>query len=63
MVESLARFDDQVVDGAVDGTGGAAMGMSGAFRRVQTGYVRSYAAALLLGAVLVVGAMLAVALT
>ena len=62
MVESMARFDDRIVDGAVDGTGGAAMGMSGAFRRVQTGYVRSYALSLLLGAALVVAAMLAVAL-
>jgi NADH-quinone oxidoreductase subunit L len=62
MVESMARFDDRVVDGTVNGTGGAAMGMSGAFRRVQTGYVRSYALSLLLGAALVVAAMLAVTL-
>ena len=63
MVESMADFDDRFVDGAVDGTGSAAMGMSGTFRRIQTGYVRSYALALLLGAVVVVGAMLAVRLT
>jgi NADH-quinone oxidoreductase subunit L len=36
------------------------MGMSGAFRRVQTGYVRSYALAILAGATLVVLALLAV---
>ncbi len=63
MVESLARFDDDYVDGLVDGTGSSAMGMSGTFRRVQTGYVRSYALSLLLGAVLVLGALLAVNLT
>ncbi len=62
MVDSMARFDDRMVDGVVDGTGSAAMGMSGTFRRVQTGYVRSYALSLLLGAVLVVAAMLAVAI-
>ena len=39
-----------VVDGVVDGTGRAAMGMSGAFRRLQTGYVRSYALSVLAGA-------------
>ena len=63
MVESMARFDDRFVDGTVDGTGSAAMGMSGSFRRIQTGYVRSYALSVLLGAVLVVAAMLAVTLT
>ena len=63
MVESMARFDDRFVDGAVDGTGSAAMGMSGSFRRIQTGYVRSYALSVLLGAVIVVAAMLAVTLT
>jgi NADH-quinone oxidoreductase subunit L len=62
MVESMSRFDDKVVNGFVDGTGGAAMGMSGTFRRVQTGYVRSYALSLLLGAALVVAVMLAVAI-
>jgi NADH-quinone oxidoreductase subunit L len=61
-VESLARFDDTVVDGAVDGTGRASLGMSGTFRRIQTGYVRSYALSLLLGAVIVVATMLAVSL-
>ncbi|GAA1909265.1 NADH-quinone oxidoreductase subunit L [Nocardioides marmoribigeumensis] len=63
MVEGLARFDDTIVDGVVDGTGSSAMGMSGTFRRIQTGYVRSYALSLLLGAALVLGALLAVNLT
>jgi NADH-quinone oxidoreductase subunit L len=63
MVESMAHFDDTYVDGLVDGTGTSALGMSGTFRRIQTGYVRSYALSLLLGAVLVLGALLAVNLT
>jgi NADH-quinone oxidoreductase subunit L len=59
-VEGLVLFDDRGVDGAVDGTGAAAMGMSGTFRRVQTGYVRSYALSFFGGALLVVLALLAV---
>jgi NADH-quinone oxidoreductase subunit L len=46
-------FDRKVIDGAVDGTawvvGRAAQGL----RRVQTGYVRNYAAAFLVGVVIV----------
>jgi NADH-quinone oxidoreductase subunit L len=60
LVDSLITFDDKVVDGVVDGTGSAAMGMSGAFRKIQTGYVRSYALGVLAGALLVVLALLAV---
>ena len=60
LVESLVVFDDQVVDGTVNGTGGAALGMSGTFRKVQSGYVRSYALSVLAGALLVVLALLAV---
>ena len=59
-VESLVAFDDDVVDGLVDGTGTASMGMSGAFAKIQTGYVRSYALSVLAGALLVVLALLAV---
>ena len=59
-VNGLVDFDDYGVDGVVNGTGDAFGGMSGTFRRAQTGYVRSYALALLGGAVLVVLALLAV---
>jgi NADH-quinone oxidoreductase subunit L len=62
-VTGLVAFDDQGVDGAVNGTGTAFAGMSGAFRRMQTGYVRSYALSVLSGAVVVVVALLAVNLT
>jgi NADH-quinone oxidoreductase subunit L len=60
LVEGLVTFDDDYVDGVVDGTGKAAMGMSGTFRRIQTGYVRSYALSVFAGALLVVCALLAV---
>jgi NADH-quinone oxidoreductase subunit L len=59
-VTGLTTFDDGVVDGFVDGTGSAFGGMSQTFRRVQTGYVRSYALSVLGGAALVVIALLAV---
>jgi NADH-quinone oxidoreductase subunit L len=59
-VRGLVDFDDHAVDGFVDGTGGAFGGMSGAFRRVQTGFVRSYALSVLGGALVVVLALLAV---
>jgi NADH-quinone oxidoreductase subunit L len=59
-VSGLVTFDDHVVDGTVDGTGGAFGGMSGTFRRVQTGFVRSYALSVLGGALVLVLALLAV---
>jgi NADH-quinone oxidoreductase subunit L len=62
-VNGLVGFDDHVVDGAVTGTGGAFGGMSGTFRRMQTGFVRSYALSLLGGAVVVVFILMAVNLT
>jgi NADH-quinone oxidoreductase subunit L len=59
-VTGLATFDRSGVDGLVNGTAGAVGGMSGTFRRVQTGFVRSYALSVLAGAVIVVLALLAV---
>jgi NADH-quinone oxidoreductase subunit L len=59
-VMGLVSFDDDTLDAFVGGTGGAFRGMSSTFRRVQTGFVRSYALAVLGGALLVVVAMLAV---
>jgi len=60
LTAGLATFDDRVVDGAVRGTSGTFMSLSSLMRRVQTGYVRSYALALLAGALLVVAALLVV---
>jgi NADH-quinone oxidoreductase subunit L len=62
-VTGLVGFDDRGVDGFVDGSAGAVGAMSQRFRRIQTGYVRSYALSILAGAVLVLAALLAVNLT
>jgi NADH-quinone oxidoreductase subunit L len=43
--------DRKVIDGAVNGTAVAVAGLGEVFRRVQTGYVRSYAALFLVGVV------------
>jgi NADH-quinone oxidoreductase subunit L len=48
-------LDVRVIDGAVNGVGAGVLGAGGLLRRLQTGSVRAYAAALMLGAVLVVG--------
>ena len=60
LVTGLAHFDRYGVDAVVNGTGTAFGGMSNTFRRVQTGFVRSYALSVLAGAVIVVLALLAV---
>jgi NADH-quinone oxidoreductase subunit L len=60
LVTGLVTFDDSVVDGSAMGTGRAFGAMSSTFRRVQTGFVRSYALSVLGGAVVVVLALLAV---
>jgi NADH-quinone oxidoreductase subunit L len=48
-------MDAGVVDGAVNGVGLAVQAGSGGLRRVQTGSVRTYAAALILGVVVILG--------
>ncbi len=48
-------MDAGVVDGAVNGVGLAVQAGSGTLRRVQTGSVRTYAAALFLGVVVILG--------
>ena len=62
-VTGLVGFDNHGVDGAVNGTGKAFTGMSTRFRRLQTGYVRSYALSVLGGSLLVILALLAVNLS
>ena len=62
LTRSLVFFDNRVIDGAVNGVAALIGGTSGRFRRLQTGFVRSYALSMLVGAVLVVGAMLLVRL-
>ena len=53
-------FDNRGVDGLVNTVAATVGGTSGRVRRVQTGYVRSYALSMLIGAVLLVGALLLV---
>ncbi len=57
MTAALARFDANAVDGVVRGTGLALADFSSRLRRVQNGFVRSYALTMMAGAA-VVGAVL-----
>jgi NADH-quinone oxidoreductase subunit L len=50
---ALALFDAKVVDGAVNGAGIVTRSTSGVVRKVQTGFVRSYAVILSIGVLLV----------
>jgi NADH-quinone oxidoreductase subunit L len=60
LVRGLTTFDHVGVDGVVEGGSSAVGGLSNTLRRVQNGFVRSYALSLLGGALLVVLALLAV---
>jgi len=62
LTRSLVFFDNRGIDGAVNGLAALIGGTSGRFRRLQTGFVRSYALTMLGGAVLVIAAMLLVRL-
>jgi NADH-quinone oxidoreductase subunit L len=48
-------FDLGVIDGAVNGLGALVSELAGVLRRIQVGYVRSYAAIILFGALVVLG--------
>ena len=63
LTRALVYFDNRGIDGLVNGTAAALGGSSGRLRRLQTGFVRSYALSMLGGSVLVIGALLAVVLT
>ena len=49
------RVDVRAIDGAVNGVAGTVGDLAGLLRRLQNGSVRSYAASLLFGVVLVLG--------
>jgi NADH-quinone oxidoreductase subunit L len=53
-------FDNRGVDGLVNTIAAGVGGTSGRMRRIQTGFVRSYALSMFVGAVLLVGAFLLV---
>jgi NADH-quinone oxidoreductase subunit L len=57
---ALVFLDNRGVDGLVNGTAALFGGGSGRLRRLQTGFVRSYALSMLGGGVLVIAALLAV---
>ncbi len=57
---ALLFADTRGVDGAVNGLAGALSGLSGWWRRWQSGFVRSYALSMLSGTFLVVAALLVV---
>jgi NADH-quinone oxidoreductase subunit L len=55
-------FDSRGVDGIVNGLAAVVGGTSGRARKIQTGYARSYALSMLIGAVLLVAGLLVVRL-
>jgi NADH-quinone oxidoreductase subunit L len=62
LTRSLVYVENRGLDNAVGGTAAAFGGLSARLRRVQTGFVRSYALSMLAGAAVVVIAMLLVRL-
>jgi NADH-quinone oxidoreductase subunit L len=60
LTRALVYADSKGVDGLVNGLAAAIGGTSGRLRRLQTGFVRSYAMTMMLGAVVIVTAFLAV---
>ena len=60
LTRALVCFDNRGVDGAVNGLAAGFGGGSGRLRRLQTGFVRSYALSMLGGAVVVSAPLLAV---
>jgi NADH-quinone oxidoreductase subunit L len=59
LTRALVYLDQRGIDGAVNGLAATVGGGSGRLRRLQTGFVRSYAMSMLTGALLVVAAFLA----
>ena len=57
LTATLVATDELVVDGTVRGVGSIAMGSGSALRGLQNGFVRSYAALILVGAVALVAAI------
>jgi len=62
ITSALVKFDQIVIDGAVRGIGQIAMGSGSSLRRTQTGFVRSYAMLILIGAAALIAAIWVVTL-
>lgn len=60
LTRSLVFVDNRGIDGLVNSTAAVIGGLSARIRRVQTGFVRSYALSMFTGAALVAAALLAV---
>ena len=60
LTRALVFVDNRGVDGIVNGLAAAMGGTSSRLRRLQTGFVRSYAMSMLAGALLIVAAFVAV---
>ena len=57
LTRGLVTVDEVVIDGAVRGVGAMAVGSGSTLRRTQSGFVRSYAALILIGAVALLAAI------
>jgi len=57
LTATLVATDNAVIDGAVRGVGKVAVGSGSALRGLQNGFVRSYAALILIGAVALIAAI------
>ncbi len=57
LTQGLVIVDEKVIDGAVHGIGSMAVGSGATLRRTQSGYVRSYAALILVGALVLLAAI------
>jgi NADH-quinone oxidoreductase subunit L len=57
LTTTLVVTDQAVVDGAVRGVGQVAMSSGSGLRGLQNGYVRSYAAMILVGAIALIAAI------
>ena len=57
ITSALVKIDQNVIDGAVHGIGKMALGSGSFLRKSQTGFVRSYAALILIGAVALIAAV------
>ena len=57
LTSALVKIDNSVVDGAVRGVGKMALGSGSALRETQTGFVRSYAVLILIGAAALIAAI------
>ena len=60
LTRSLVYVDKAVVDGAAVGVGQTTVGLGQILRKTQTGFVRSYAATMLIGLIVLVVAVLVI---